>query len=123
MILRVAPTLLQLAKAFKLGGVVARLLYARIDAPRFASIYSAKGRWSLLDDLTSVPQASLPTAARQTRVKAVGKTAVLANDEKPSYRSAHKMMDLADIEQVICRAAIDLGIAFDGELFRRQVVP
>ena len=44
---------LQVWTAPQIAGVLPHMVYARIDAARFASVYSAKGRWSLIEDLTT----------------------------------------------------------------------
>ena len=45
----------QIYEAPVAAGCLPALVYARIDPGRFTSVYSAKGRWSLIEDLTAVP--------------------------------------------------------------------
>lgn len=60
----------QVAQAHLAAGAASQLVYARINAPRFAQIYSAKGRWGLLDYLLLTaephPDASRTAAATLT---------------------------------------------------------
>ena len=44
---------LQITESHATAGAASQLVYARIDAPRFAKIYTAKGRWGLLEVLAS----------------------------------------------------------------------
>lgn len=41
----------QIFDSFLAAGCTSQLMFARIDAARFAAVYSAKGQWGLLDQL------------------------------------------------------------------------
>ena len=44
------------------AGSMPHLAYARLDIARFSTVYSAKGHWTLTDDLASVPNNARPSA-------------------------------------------------------------
>ena len=65
---RLHAPLAQISLSHTAAGVTSKLLYARIDAPLFTKIYSARGRWGLLDQLLltsahlQAPTPALPAA-------------------------------------------------------------
>lgn len=67
------------------AGSVPQMVYARIDIPRFTSIYSAKGPWALLRSLSAVDarsqSAALPAPSHAAAAQA---PAVTAGVQKPA---------------------------------------
>lgn len=97
----------QIRESHLVAGTSSQLLYARIDASRFARIYSAKGRWALLDQLLLAPSAAEVAephgAAAAPLPKALG---------KPDAG-----MQLEQVVQAVRRAAADiLGEELDSKL-------
>ncbi len=96
-----------------MAGSVSHLLYARIDMRRFYTVYTAKGRWGLLDGLLWIPHGCEPLlglAGMPVRVVAAG------NSGSSKGRSVAQV-GLHQVSQAIKEAATDiLGMDFDGEL-------
>lgn len=87
-----------------MAGAASQLLYARIDAQRFSRIYSAKGRWGLLDNLllTAAAMPSVPVTAAPAPAAAVP-------------QAAASSVALEEVVRLVRRAAADiLGEELDG---------
>lgn len=114
--------LLQIFDSFQAAGCVSQLMFARIDAPRFATIYSAKGHWGLLDQLlfTAAPAAASMAEALD---RPSGLPQPSASPSLPSNRNANlgrqthaPSTDLQHIVHVVKKAASDvLGQDLDGK--------
>lgn len=105
-----AHTPLQILGSQRVAGTASQLLYARIDARRFATIYSAKGRWSLLDHLLLT---AAPTAAAAPVVGAPSGSA----NERPvlAVTNQQAAMQLGDVVEAVKKAAAAvLGDEMDG---------
>ena len=103
-------------EAQQLGSSTSQLLYARIDEPRFAQVYSMRGRWSLLDGLNLVPK----TGAIEVSAPEMAAAGTLATRaEHHDLDIAPLPSDVADLQQVastIRDAASDiLGTVLHGE--------
>ena len=61
----------QLQDAVLTAGNAPQMVYARIDAPKFVQLYTAKGRWSLVDAALQVPPVEL-SVAKITQQPTVG---------------------------------------------------
>ena len=92
----------QIAESHVAAGVAPQLLYARIDAPRFAKIYSAKGRWSLVDQLLQAP------AATQAPAAAVPRAVATAPTPGTSGAAPAPAVSLQQVEQAVRAAAADV---------------
>ena len=56
-----------LAPAFEQAGVLPQHVHARISRAKFAKINTVKGQWSLIEDLTAVPQSVAAPSAYFSR--------------------------------------------------------
>lgn len=102
---------MQIHESHLVAGAASQLLFARIDAPRFAKIYSTKGRWSLLDQLllTAAPA----TAAAPEHLAAGQPPAAPAAAAKTPGRPTG--LSLEAVAQAIRSAAADvLGQDLEG---------
>ena len=110
----------QIVESHLVAGTASQLLYARIEAPRFAKIYSAKGRWALLDHmlLTSAPIAASSAAAAAAPVPSSGAPAARAPSAAAGscQQRSSGGVELGQVVQAVKRAAADiLGEELDGE--------
>ena len=113
----------QLLESQIVAGSSSQLVYARIDAHRFARIYSAKGRWGLLDLVlqtsSTAPAASSPAYSSSATTLA-GNAAV--GDSRSSGVPAASAAAAVSLEQVVhaikTAAADILGESLDGERYR-----
>lgn len=101
----------QVQEAYHAAGSASQLLYARLDTPRFSKIYSAKGRWSLLDQLllTAAPAG----ASSLLSLPHEGHTGA----QRPSLaRGQNRSWGLEQVAGVVRGAAADiLGAQLGGE--------
>lgn len=108
----------QITESHATAGAASQLVYARIDAPRFSKIYSAKGRWGLLDSMLLTPAAAAADAGSTRAARAVSTAAPAAATAGASAGSSKQTpaMDLQQVEQAVKRAAADiLGEELGGE--------
>jgi hypothetical protein len=108
----------QITESHATAGAASQLVYARIDAPRFSKIYSAKGRWGLLDSMLLTPAAAAADAGSTRAARAVSTTAPAAATAGASAGSSKQTpaMDLQQVEQAVKGAAADiLGEELGGE--------
>lgn len=112
-----AVSLLQVTESFHAAGCVSQLLFARIDALRFATIYSAKGHWGLLDQLLLTAEPS-GTTSRRSNPPYASSTAVhlLSGGERDLIQPGHmSATDLQAVVHVVKNAAAEiLGQELDG---------
>lgn len=112
--------IMQISQSFYAAGGASQLLFARIDARRFASIYSAKGRWGLLDHMLST-SASDPSLAAVTLDINSGSTVPAATfrsamSDGTSSSKVPTSLDLMQVKEAVRRAAADvLGRDLDGK--------
>lgn len=67
------------------AGAVPQMVYARIDIPRFTSIYSAKGPWALLRSLSAVDTRSqIASEPGPSRAAAAQAPALAAAAQRPA---------------------------------------
>ena len=107
---------LQITESHATAGAASQLVYARIDAPRFAKIYTAKGRWGLLDSMLLTTAAADAGSARAAGV--ISAAAPGAGVTGPSGGSGKQSpaLELQQVEQAVKRAAADiLGEELGGE--------
>jgi hypothetical protein len=105
----------QLAEGLAAAGAAAQLVFARIEAPRFAQLYTAKGRWSLLDGMLAADAAAAPAAAPLPGGPA---PAAPRGAERPAAPAA-PALQLEAVEAVVRNTAADiLGEALEGESLR-----
>lgn len=106
---------LQIWEAALLAGTSGGLVYARIDPQRFAQIYTAKGRWSLIEDMAGrrrqhPPAATLP---QQQQQHASTVAALSAGAGGPTSTLAG--MDMEAVKTAIRETASNLlGVAIGG---------
>lgn len=85
------------------AGTAPNLVFARIDAPRFAQLYTAKGRWSLVDSMLSTPETAGPQSV------AVVTAAGAAGGSAPPHQEAGKpALSPAAVEELVRRTAGDI---------------
>lgn len=112
-----AVPFLQVTESFHAAGCVSQLLFARIDALRFATIYSAKGHWGLLDQLLLTAE-SAGASNRPSDPPRASSTAVhlLSGGERDLVQPRHtSATDLQEVVHVVKNAAADiLGQELDG---------
>ncbi len=105
---------LQIFESFKTAGCASQLMFARIDAPRFATIYSAKGHWGLLDQLLYTAAdaiAPMNDAASSLSGPSRASTALLfSNDQSNDLnRLAHaSTIDLQQVVHAVKKAAAEI---------------
>lgn len=109
----------QVLESLMAVGATSQLLYARIDAPRFAGINSAKGRWSLLDWLLLTPENRailapdlLAPAPASAHVPAGPAT---SSGQQQQQQPGGHSMGLGAVVEVVKRVAADiLGSELEG---------
>jgi len=94
----------QLHEAALIAGTAPQVLFARLDAARFAQLYTAKGRWSLLDNTLMVPMQDAPQRTMQISTSMPGND----SSEKPSVVPSQPGMTLSEVQEVIRKAAQDI---------------
>lgn len=89
------------------AGSLPHLVYARLDAARFASVYSAKGHWALIDELSHVPAS---VQAMSTHVE------VAPSNQIQHAESTRIAVSLQQVEQLVRDTAVTvLGMPPEGE--------
>lgn len=102
----------QVWEAFVAAGAGSQMIYARIEVSRFTRIYSAKGRWSLLDHLSDT--AGLLPAQRGGRVSPDATIRAPPSMSRPAF-------DLEQIMQLVKISASDiLGEELQGRMAARR---
>ncbi|KAK9803914.1 hypothetical protein WJX72_004698 [[Myrmecia] bisecta] len=103
----------QVYEAGQAAGLQSALVYAKLDIPRFTSLYAAKGRWALLDQLASVAIDTSATLSGQDTLP----SHATAADERSGSRAvdqpvgprlaalAAPEMALSAVEQIVREAA------------------
>lgn len=115
-----------------MAGTASQLVYARINVPRFAQIYSAKGRWGLLDRLLLTaephPDASRTAAATPSGLgQPVLPAAAPGRSAMPAASGSHGSqpaagMSLAQVQQAVQTAVGNiLGQDTTGEWVSRII--
>lgn len=106
---------MQITESRLVAGSVSHMLYARIDVLRFSTIYSAKGRWGLLDGLLLTSQGRAPSpSANDMPVCTVAATNGSFGSSKETNIAP---VGLQQVEQAVKDAASDiLGVDLDGKL-------
>ena len=106
---------LQITESHAAAGGASQLVYARIDAPRFSRIYSAKGRWGLLDSMLLTSAAADAGSTRAAATTSVAAQAAAATGASGGSKQT-PAMELQQVEQAVKRAAADiLGEDLGGE--------
>ena len=107
-----------LSAAAAAAGVAPQLLWARLEAQRFVGIYSAKGRWSLLDAMRSVPIGAISVdAAPATALHDLRSPAATQQPRQLVATPNKSGMSLAAVTEAVKRAATDIlgaELEFDG---------
>lgn len=106
----------QMQDAVLVAGNAANMVYARIDAPKFVQLYTAKGRWSLLDSALQSDHSSTITISANTVSSASASTMVPTASVKRSIRTT----TLESVAKIIRSAARDIlgeGALEEAELF------
>eukprot|EP00887_Chlorella_sp_A99_P003341 scaffold26.g3341.t1 len=100
----------QVLESVATAGTVDRLVYARIISPRFARIYTAKGRWSLVDSLHMTCSGSTVSVPDQPPVGGpAGKLPAQQQQKAPSA------LELDEVLHVVRQAVGDvLGTELEG---------
>lgn len=98
---------LQITESHLAAGTAPHLVFARIDAPRFAKIYSAKGRWGLLDQLMHVSASEAPPPEAAPSASAGPAPAALPAVGGGSSRHA-AAVSLEQVAQAVRAAAADV---------------
>lgn len=102
----------QLQEAVLATGSAPSMVYARIDAQKFVKLYTAKGRWSLLDAALKTPPSTLATLHHQTGAIASlqAPTSVETNGGKQhdNPRGAPNGLTLESVAEVIKKVARDV---------------
>lgn len=102
--------MLQVYEAGEAAGHSSQLVYAKLDVQRFVDIYSAKGRWALIDDLAA-SAASPVDQATEAVARSEGRVSIRATTSKAPTIS------LAAIEKVVRDSAVNiLGSEVEGTL-------
>ena len=103
----------QLLESLLAAGSASGMVYARLQAQRFASIYAAKGRWGLVDQLLWVPVATDRSSAGATLTHAAPVAA--PPRPLPPLQQQQASMPLAVVAQTVRKAAEELlGQELDG---------
>ena len=93
---------LQILDSLHVAGAASQLLYARIDAQRFVKIYSAKGRWGLLDQLLLSAAPAATSAPVASALRAPNRPApAVVSQQAPAMR-------LADVVEAVKKAASEI---------------
>lgn len=108
----------QMQDAVLVAGNTANMVYARIDAPKFVQLYTAKGRWSLLDSALQNDHSSTITISATT----VGSTtaSTMAMVSAANVQRSASTMTLESVAKVIRSVARDIlgeGALVEGKLF------
>ena len=91
--------MLQILEAQLAAGTASQMLFARINAPRFAKLYSTRGRWGLLDHVLLAPETTSTAATLE---------ATAAAATAPSSGSHSAGIGLQQVEQAVKQAAADI---------------
>ena len=106
----------QLAEGFAAAGTAPQMVYARIEAPRFAQLYTAKGRWSLLDSMLTTSSSAAASAGIEERSSGDAVTADRGVAPPAAAAPRKALVQLHSVEAVVRKTAADiLGEAMDGE--------
>lgn len=105
--------LLQVWEGAAVAGSLSQLVWTRMDAARFIGVNTARGPWSLIQDLstTSAKPAALPAPAAP--VAGLAGSMVQA----PTARHALPSIGLEQVQQIVAQAAASvLGTDAEGEV-------
>lgn len=106
----------QIVEAAAVAGTVPLLAFARIQAPRFVQLYTAKGRWSLVDDMLKISSQQHKETIGSTAAKSQGEVHPASQVSTTSNKAADNNTSVEAVAAVIRRTAADIiGEAMDGK--------